>query len=341
MELYILTFVNTAVEFDCSDAKPFASLESAQNEMKHRIQNFKDEFKDSFVMIDSSNWYSIISLGGNRAYFNIIREELSDRSIAIHKLTRFVVCVYGCDCFGENLLNKFLDECREDDIIKYVVNGDDQDITDFFNEHIIGECLYENSAEKLGGKVDAVDAIFEFLNGADFMPICKNNNPYYTAPASLWIIGMCEICKGNENIINETRKAIDKDRRDKIFFDYEEAKKQLCKNHMELSDKLSYSDYMSVCEQICGTPLDVNENSCCDMVEKLYIEFYKRVYAIAKKKGINILLENFPSVFEVRTDFPVNFHSDGVRHTQLVIVADAFEAANAIDTLENHINFQN
>lgn len=76
-------------------------------------------------------------------------------------------------------------------------------------------------------------------------------------------------------------------------------------------------------------------------VEKLYVEFYKRTYAIAKKMGINFLLDNFPNVFDVFTDFPVNFHSDVVKCTQLIIVADAFDAANAIDTLENNINFQN
>ncbi len=339
MELYILTFVNTAVEFDCSDAKPFATLEAAQIEMKQRIQNFKDEFKDSFAMVDSSNWYSIISLGGNRAYFNIVRGDISDRSIAIHKLKKAIVLMYGCDCYGE-LLDKFLDECRESDIEKCLIKGDDGDVMDFYNEHIIGECLYENAAEKLGGKVDAVGDIYDFLNGSEFLPICRKYNKFDTAPISHWIVGMCEICKGNESIIKDTRKAIDKDRSDKIFFDYDEAKKQLCQNHRQLSDKLSDDGYMSVCEQICGTPLDVDANNCCNMVEKLYVEFYKRTYAIAKKRGINFLLDNFPSVFEVRTDFPVNFHSDGVRYTQLVIVADAFEAANAIDTLENHISFK-
>lgn len=343
MELYILTLVNTRIEFDCETAIPFLTLEAAQEEMKTRIENIKKANGDSVEVEEIGNWYATISIGGNRAYFNIIRTDLTLKEMAIHRLTKVIVNKIGVDCFGRDLLSAFLDECSESNI-KDMVYGDEQDAIDFFNYHIIGECLYQNAAEKLGGKVDMVNVIYEFFNeDSRFIDISKDYTDDLNREVR-WYVGMCEICKGNQSIIQATREAIDANRTDKVFFDYEEAKKQFCQNHRQLSDKLSDSDYMSVCEQICGIPfqLETSEHECCfKMVENLYFEFYKRLYELAKKKGINVIIESFPSIFEVREDFPVNSSSCEEHIPQLVIVGDAFETANAIDTMENHISFNN
>lgn len=328
MEIYTLTLVNTAIGFDCLDVFPCLSLREAQRKMNERIDVMRSNGAE---LIEEGSTYAIVSIGGNRAYFDIFTNTITKKEIAIQKLTDYIILNYGDDIFGHDLLESFLDEYKDSVIISECLNGS---IDDFMSDHIIGECLYENALEKLGGKVDMGEVIAEFLNeNPQFIQLAKKYNN--SSSTDYWMVGMCELCKGNEKMLAETRSAIDQNREDKVFFDLEAAKKQMCENHRVLSNQLTEREYISVCEQINGTPCTKTElPKCQTMVENLYLEFYIRAYNLAKARGINYLM-SYPNVFEVREDHPVNNLGE-YTCPQLVIVGDAVETAIAIDILEAH-----
>lgn len=329
MNLYILTFVNTAIEFDCEDAKPYFTIGAAQRAMENRIKVITENKNCSVV--DKGTLYATLDCGGNRAYFNILTEEISIKEMAAQLLSDCIIDRYGDNIFGHDLLIKFLDEYTEEEIIRECIWGD---VSDFFDCRIIGECLYQNALEKLGGKVDKGEDIAEYLNeDINFLNISHKYND--SKSGDDWMFGMCLICKGDDNILNEVRRSIDENREDKIFFDIEKASENFCFNHRLLSSKLTERQYNSICEQICGTPyVKTGLPTFHNIIEGVYREFYNSLYEIAKSRGINYILDNANGVVEVREDYPVNYNSDCII-PQLVIVGDAVETARVLDDLIN------
>lgn len=334
MTIYTLTKVDTQTGFECELAVPYFSKTMAQSEMEKIINSYISNAAKGYCTVSSKgDDYAILDNGGNKVYIDIIPSKLSVYDIAVALLHEKIIEIYHDDCFGDELLRKFVSENKEDYVLSHCVFGN---VEEYLSDTIIGESLYQNAAEKLGGDPNKTDVLFNFFNESPkFLEIMRETLCLGTHTTDFeWLAGMCGICKGDEEFIQKCRIAIDENRTDKVFFDLKKAQAEIfCPNHRQLSDILSDEEYIALCEQICGEPYAAkNLTFCRGLVDGLYVEFYKRAYEIAKQKGFNCLLQD-SSIFDVREDNPVNYKSDNFI-MQLVIVGDAIETAQYMDDIE-------
>lgn len=130
--------------------------------------------------------------------------------VEIPEIEKYVMCQYIMEQFDmvglygyKDIIFKLLDEKK-----KTLELTNEGCCEEFMHESFIGESLYENALEQLGGKTDddSTETIHEYLNT---MGIDNRG----------WMMSMLDICAGDEPTIKEVRYNIDKDRPngEKIF----------------------------------------------------------------------------------------------------------------------------
>lgn len=123
--------------------------------------------------------------------------------VEIPEIEKYVMCQYIMEQFDmvglrsyKDIIFKLLDEKK-----KTLELTNEGCCEEFMHESFIGESLYENALEQLGGKTDddSTETIHEYLNT---MGIDNRG----------WIMSMLDICAGHEPTIKDVRYNIDKDR---------------------------------------------------------------------------------------------------------------------------------
>jgi len=355
MIIYTLTITETQKSFSPMEVHTFVSHEQAHKAM---IQKFHDKLKEFHMDIpieelDNPNGYENGELAVGYDYarddesmtlYEIFETEISLRDIIIGTIITQVHLDYVVPQRFDDTLYAMLNEYKDNTLFGMVSESD------FINEHLIGEQLYEHALAELGGKTNScyTEKILNYLDGDgstkfleerccefQFSELPENVEKAMTAHQR-WFLGMLCLCDGNQTMINLVREDIDSKQPlgDKIFaLDRKrefvaENKGQLCENHRELCSELSDEQYYEMMANILNHKYEFGcgENFYKQMLH-IYEEMTYVVYKVIKCYGINDLLKDYGDVIKLND-------TEGEIGWCVVFEGDPYEIATAIDSIK-------
>lgn len=313
MKIYTLTLTDTQKSFSPMEVYTFVSHEQAHKTMIEKIHEHlqKCNLEIPIEVLDSPNGYEDGGLCIGHDYarddesmvlLEIFETELSLRETIIGNIMGYIRETYKTPARFDDILYRLINEYKDEDLNAIASESD------FVQEHIIGEALYQNALAELGGKTDEVSygKILEYLNESDqFIDVRCSFFNYWDLPIEeeklekwqRWFIGMLTICDGNSTMINLVRKDIDDNqpKGEKIFID--EYKDMLCENHRAKSSKLSNEAYSAFVKQICDKDAieelrkDKDPNSYEDKTFLNWVGMLERLFEIFREEGYDRVAE--------------------------------------------------
>ena len=313
MRIYTLTKTDTQKSFSPIEVNTFVSHEEAHNTMIKQVFEYlqKCNFGVTMEELNSENGYEegevcvgyeYASIGTSTMLWEIFATEISLREVIIGNILSYIRETYKTPTRFDDILYKLANEYKDEDLNSI------KDMSDFVQEHIIGEALYQNALAELGGKNtdSAYGKILEYLNESDqFINVRCTMFNYWDLPIEeeklekwqRWFIGMLTICDGNKTMINLVREDIDdsQPKGDKIFTD--EYKDMLCENHRAKSSKLSNEAYSAFVKQICDNEAieelrkDKDPNSYEDKTFLNWVGMLERLFEIFREEGYDRVAE--------------------------------------------------
>lgn len=353
MKIYTLTITETQKSFSPMEVHTFVSHEQAHKTMIEKIHEHlqKCNLEIPIEVLDGPNGYEDggICIGYDYAkddesmvLLEIFQTELSLREAIIGNIMAYIRETYKTPARFDDVLYRLINEYKDEDLNAIASESD------FVQEHVIGEALYQNAVAELGGKNGEyyLGKILEYLNESDqFIDVRCGSFGFWDLPIEeenlekwqRWFIGMLCICDGNQTMINLVREDID-DRQplgDKIFaLDRKrefvtENKGQLCNKHRELCSELSDEQYYEMMVNVLNHKYKFGhgENFYNQMVH-IYEEMTYVVYKIIKHYGIDDLLKEYGNFIKLN-DF------EGEIGWCVVFEGDPYEVAQMIDDLKN------
>lgn len=352
MEIYVLTKTDTQKSFSPIDVLTFVSHEQAQNEM---ITQFHSYLKSVGVNIpieqlNSPNGYEggDISVGFDYArddagmvIWEIFTTEVKTREIIISNIINYVGQKFCLPKRFDGVLYRLISEYK-DDVILSVTNYDE-----FIDEHLIGEALYENVLEQLGGKNGDYyyGVICDYLDSSDaFIDGRCSTIDYPDMPKKIdkmddwqkWFLGMLVLCSGDKTMLNYVRKDIDDKRTDgdKIF-EIEKFKDivkenggKLPENHRNMCSNISDEQYYELMSKILTNKFEVKYGSdFLDKISNIYEAMTYVVYTIINARGTNAILDDYSYVIELLDHPKFGWY--------IAFIGDPYEVATAIDDLKS------
>ena len=313
MRIYTLTKTDTQKSFSPIEVNTFVSHEEAHNTMIKQVFEYlqKCNFGVTMEELNSENGYEegevcvgyeYASIGTSTMLWEIFATEISLREVIIGNILSYIRETYKTPTRFDDILYKLANEYKDEDLNSI------KDMSDFVQEHIIGEALYQNALAELGGKNtdSAYGKILEYLNESDqFINVRCTMFNYWDLPIEeeklekwqRWFIGMLTICDGNKTMINLVREDIDDNqpKGEKIFTD--EYKDMLCENHRAKSSKLSNEAYSAFVKQICDKEAieelrkDKDPNSYEDKTFLNWVGMLERLFEIFREEGYDRVAE--------------------------------------------------
>lgn len=313
MRIYTLTKTDTQKSFSPIEVNTFVSHEEAHNTMIKQVFEYlqKCNFGVTMEELNSENGYEegevcvgyeYASIGTSTMLWEIFATEISLREVIIGNILSYIRETYKTPARFDDILYKLANEYKDEDLNSI------KDMSDFVQEHIIGEALYQNALAELGGKNtdSAYGKILEYLNESDqFINVRCTMFNYWDLPIEeeklekwqRWFIGMLTICDGNKTMINLVREDIDDNqpKGEKIFTD--EYKDMLCENHRAKSSKLSNEAYSAFVKQICDKEAieelrkDKDPNSYEDKTFLNWVGMLERLFEIFREEGYDRVAE--------------------------------------------------
>lgn len=352
MKIYTLTITETQKSFSPMEAHTFVSHEQAHKTMIEKIHEHlqKCNLEIPIEVLNSPNGYEDggLCIGYNYArddesmvLLEIFQTELSLREAIIGNIMGYIRETYKTPARFDDILYRLINEYKDEDLNAIASESD------FVQEHIIGEALYQNAIAELGGKNGDYyyGKILEYLNESDqFINVRCTMFEYWDLPIEeeklekwqRWFIGMLAICDGNQTLIKLVRDDIDSNQPsgDKIFaLDnkkefFAEYKSQFCENHRELCSNLSDEQYYELMEKIINHKFEFghSDNFYKQMVH-IYEEMTYVVYKVIRYYGINDLLNEYGENIKLKD-------GDGEIGWYIVFEGDPYEIAQAIDGLK-------
>lgn len=353
MIIYTLTETYTQHSFSPKEVFTFVSHEEAHKTMIDHIHAYLTSvgFEVTKEELDDPNGYENgeVCVGYDYAkddagvvLWEIFQTEISMRETIIGNLMAYIRETYKTPARFNDVLYRLINEYKDEDLNAIASESD------FVQEHIIGEALYENAVAELGGKDGEYyyGKILEYLNESDqFINVRCTMFNYWDLPIEeeklenwqRWFIGMLTICDGNKTMINLVREDID-DRQpkgDKIFAlekkkeFFAEYKSQFCENHRELCSNLSDEQYYELMDKIINHKFEFghSDNFYKQMVH-IYEEMTYVVYKVIRHYGINDLLNEYGENIKLKD-------GDGEIGWYIVFEGDPYEIAQAIDDLKS------
>ena len=332
----------------------FVSHEQAHKTMIEKIHEHlqKCGLEIPIEVLDSHNGYEDggLCIGYDYArdddsmvLLEIFQTELSLREAIIGNIMDYIRKTYKTPARFDDILYRLINEYKDEDLNAIASESD------FVQEHIIGEALYENALAELGGKNGEYyyGKILEYLNESDqFIDVRCGSFGFWDLPIEeenlekwqRWFIGMLCICDGNQTMINLVREDID-DRQplgDKIFVIERkraivaEHKNDLCPKHRELCSELSDEQYYEIMANIFNHTFKFYQNGGVNTYQQMvniYEEMYYTIFKIVKFYGIDDLLKNYENLIEIEDTPEIGWH--------IIFVGDPYEVAQMIDDLKN------
>lgn len=354
MIIYTLTETYTQHSFSPKEVFTFVSHEEAHKTMIDHIHTYLTSvgFEVTKEELDDPNGYENgeVCVGYDYAkddagvvLWEIFQTEISMRETIIGNLMAYIRETYKTPARFNDVLYRLINEYKDEDLNAIASESD------FVQEHIIGEALYENAVAELGGKNGEYyyGKILEYLNESDqFTNVRCTMFNYWDLPIEeeklenwqRWFIGMLTICDGNSTMINLVREDID-DRQpegDKIFVIERkraivaEHKNDLCPKHRELCSKLSDEQYYEIMANIFNHTFKFYQNGGVNTYQhmvNIYEEMYYTIFKIVKFYGIDDLLKDYENLIEIEDTPKIGWH--------IIFVGDPYEVAQMIDDLKN------
>lgn len=313
MKIYTLTFTDIQKSLSPIEVTTFLNHEKARNKMLECLQEHlkKCGIDVPISELDNPKGYNNndIIVGHDYAsdeagivLWEIFTTEISMRDLLIGQIMEYIHETYKTPITYDNTLYRLINEYSNDDLMDSTSS-----ISDFVEEHIIGEALYQNALAELGGKNGDYyyGIIVNYLNESDsFYNHCYDffsNENKSLEDYQRWFIGMLCLCDGNSTLIKLVRKDIDDGQcaGDKIFEieDKKEIVKEnsyiLCKNHREKCLKLNDEQYYDIMSNIInykfkfGYGKNFYEQAVHLEEEILYV-----VFNVIKNHGIDDILNS-------------------------------------------------
>lgn len=354
MKIYTLTITETQKSFSPMEVHTFVSHEQAHKTMIEKIHEHlqKCNLEIPIEVLDGPNGYEDGSLCIGYDYarddesmvlLEIFQTELSLREAIIGNIMAYIRETYKTPARFDDVLYRLINEYKDEDLNAIASESD------FVQEHIIGEALYQNALAELGGKNGEYyyGKILEYLNESDqFINVRCTMFNYWDLPIEeeklekwqRWFIGMLTICDGNSTMINLVREDID-DRQplgDKIFaierkrVIVAEHKNDLCPKHRELCSELSDEQYYEIMANIFNHTFKFYQNGGANTYQQMvniYEEMYYTIFKIVKFYGIDDLLKNYENLIEIEDTPEIGWN--------IIFVGDPYEVAQMIDDLKN------
>lgn len=305
MRIYTLTKTDTQKGFSPIEVNTFVSHEEAHNTMIKQVFEYlqKCNFGVTMEELNSENGYEegevcvgyeYASIGTSTMLWEIFATEISLREVIIGNILSYIRETYKTPARFDDILYKLANEYKDEDLNSI------KDMSDFVQEHIIGEALYQNALAELGGKNtdSAYGKILEYLNESDqFINVRCTMFNYWDLPIEeeklekwqRWFIGMLTICDGNKTMINLVREDIDDNqpKNDKIFQKelaekkVEKYKCNLPKNFRDLCSTLDDVQYADLINFLFNYNYDFSGD--IDDLRVLAKRFYEEaIYVIGK-----------------------------------------------------------
>lgn len=355
MKIYTLTETKTQLSFSPNEVSTFVSHGLAHKAMIEKVYNHMKECGEEVSMdeLDNPNGYEFNGLSVGYDYarddnalalWEIFETELSLRDTIIGTIIAQVHLDYVVPERFDDTLYAMLNEYKDNTLFGMVSESD------FINEHLIGEQMYEHALAELGGKTNSCynEAILNYLDGDgddrfvdtrcrefQFSELPEEVEKAMTAHQR-WFLGMLCLCDGNKTMINHVREDIDSKQPsgDKIFGierkkDFvSQYESQFCANHRKFCSKLSDEQYYELMEKIINHKFEFghSENFYYQMVH-IYEEMTYVIYKVIRNYGINDLLEDYGDTIKLK-DF------DGEIGWRIVFEGDPYEIAQAIDGIK-------
>lgn len=352
MKIYTLTLTDTQKSFSPMEVHTFVSHEQAHKTMIEKIHEHlqKCNLEIPIEVLDSPNGYEDGDLcigydyardDGGMVLLEIFQTELSLREAIIGNIMGYIRETYKTPARFDDVLYRLINEYKDEDLNAIASESD------FVQEHIIGEALYQNALAELGGKNGDYyyGKILEYLNESDqFINVRCTMFNYWDLPIEeekletwqRWFIGMLTICDGNKTMINLVREDIDdkQPKGDKIF--ELEAKKEyveknsnaLVPNHRKLCSKWTDEQYYEIMHYILFYKFSFGhgEDFYKQMVH-LYEEMKYVLFKIIKTYGIDVLMDTYyGTLIDIKDTPEVGWY--------IYFVGDPYENASMIDDLK-------
>lgn len=278
----------------------------------------------------------------NHTISTINEIEVTPKECIIAYLAEDVMATYGVP---ESLYSTVIDLLEEMSFTTLCKGT--YDILSFLDDNFIGETLFENALEKLGGKTDdhSYEIIHDYLHMEFVGNECSNlddfdltffGNKTERNAHDEWVNAMLLICSGNEGIISSVRENIDKELGvgEKIFMkeriDEWAEKFSIPRNHKELSTRLKDEVYYSVMDYILNYEFHFgfSDSLYWNMVNQ-YDEMHYILFSVIRHKGFDVVFNEYSDIFEIR-EIP---QKEGVWF--ICLKGDPYEVANRIDCMRD------
>ena len=352
MIIYTLTETYTQHSFSPKEVFTFVSHEEAHKTMIDHIHTYLTSvgFEVTKEELNNPNGYENgeVCVGYDYAkddagvvLWEIFKTEISMRETIIGNLMAYIRETYKTPARFDDVLYRLINEYKDEDLNAIASESD------FVEEHIIGEALYENAVAELGGKNGEYyyGKILEYLNESDqFINVRCTMFNYWDLPIEeeklenwqRWFIGMLTICDGNKTMINLVREDIDdkQPKGDKIF--ELDTKKEfveshsnvLPQNHRNLCSKWTDEQYYEIMHYILNYKFNFGygENYYKQMVH-LYEEMKYVIFKIIQNYGIDVLLDTYyGTLIDIKDTPEVGWY--------IYFVGDPYENASMVDDLQ-------
>ena len=294
-------------------------------------------------LLDELNADGVLVTRGEKGMvlLEIFQTELSLREAIIGNIMGYIRETYKTPARFDDILYRLINEYKDEDLNAIASESD------FVQEHIIGEALYQNALAELGGKNGEYyyGKILEYLNESDqFINVRCTMFNYWDLPVEeeklenwqRWFIGMLTICDGNKTMINLVREDIDdkQPKGDKIF--ELETKKEyveknsnaLVPNHRKLCSKWTDEQYYEIMHYVLFYKFSFGhgEDFHKQMVH-LYEEMKYVLFKIIKTYGIDVLTDTYyGTLIDIKDTPEVGWY--------IYFVGDPYEIASMIDDLK-------
>lgn len=357
MIIYTLTETYTQHSFSPKEVFTFVSHEEAHKTMIDHIHTYLTSvgFEVTKEELNNPNGYENgeVCVGYDYAkddagvvLWEIFKTEISMRETIIGNLMAYIRETYKTPARFDDVLYRLINEYKDEDLNAIASESD------FVQEHIIGEALYENAVAELGGKNGEYyyGKILEYLNESDqFINVRCTMFNYWDLPIEeeklenwqRWFIGMLTICDGNKTMINLVREDIDdkQPKGDKIF--ELDAKKEfveshsniLPQNHRNLCSKWTDEQYYEVMHFILNYKFNFGygENFYAQMAH-LYDEMTYVIFKIIQNYGVDVLADTYyGTLIDIKDTPEVGWY--------IYFVGDPYENASMVDDL--HTTYKN
>lgn len=350
MKVYTLTITDTQEGFSPKEVKTFVSKELANAEMLKQVSEKSGIPIENLVKgYDQDGWcvgYDYARDYDNYIYWEIFESEISLRETIIGNLIAFIHEKYVVPARFDDTLYHLINEYSDTQLLSIASD------TEFIQENVIGEALYQNVCAAIGGKNDEKTycAITDYLDSEcftnkeipEFWELSERDLKTLKADSGKrWFLFMLMICSDEwESFTNDIRIAIDEERpqNDKLFETerrksfVEQYKYVFCPNHRELCSKLTDEQYFSIMEKniaytwkFGGDKTDLRVAISQFFEEARYI-----IWNFIKKYGIDDLLDGKGAIIDI--------YQCSDNTWDFTFIADCEEIANYVENLKSNNN---